>query len=445
MQTHVIKRAAFVLFIAVFALTACNKNPYPGFKKFENGVYMQYHTSGAGEVSPQVNDYVTLDMIYRLADTTIFNSTLLLEPLEFPVIQPTFEGDLYAALTLLKSGDSVTVVFPADSFFMVMAGMPQSPDFVTPGEPIYFDIHLREVRTAEEVKAEQQAFLQEMKMQEQEVLQAHLEDNGITTPPQASGLYYIEDRKGAGPLPKVGDVVKVHFIVSMIEGFPLFSTYEREPLDVTFGEPFDTQGFDEAIGLMRKGTKARLIVPSHLAFDSIGQGQMIPPYTTLLYDVEVVSIKSKEDAEKERQAAQKEAEKQAEKARIGESAKINNYLQRNGIDTQPTPSGMYYIENEKGTGKKAENGKTVKVHYTLYNIEGKQLQSSKEMGQPFSFTLGQGQVIKGWDEGLLLMQEGGKATFVLPSSLAYGAQERGEDIPAYAPLVFDVELIEVVD
>jgi hypothetical protein len=95
-------------------------------------------------VKPVVNSIVTLDMVYRLSDTTLFNSADLPEPLEFPVIESTFVGDLYAALTLLHTGDSVTVVFPADSFFMVMAGMPQLPEFVTAGEPMYFDISLKE-------------------------------------------------------------------------------------------------------------------------------------------------------------------------------------------------------------------------------------------------------------------------------------------------------------
>jgi peptidylprolyl isomerase len=81
----------------------------------------------------------------------------------------------------------------------------------------------------------------------------------------------------------------------------------------------------------------------------------------------------------------------------------------------------------------------------LYNIDGKKLQSSLDGGEAFSFELGKGQVIQGWEEGIALMKAGGKATFILPSSLAYGAIARGEDIPAYSPLVFDVELLEVVD
>jgi FKBP-type peptidyl-prolyl cis-trans isomerase len=392
-----------------------------------------------------VNSIVTLDMAYRLSDTTLFNSAELPEPLEFPVIEPTFVGDLYAALTLLHVGDSVTVVFPADSFFMVMAGMPELPEFVTAGEPMYFDISLKKIKSQEENLAEQTALLMEMKQQEQELLKVYLADNKITTQPLESGLYYIEEKKGSGPLPKIGDVLKVHFTVSMIDGFPLFSTYDREPMDIEFGQQFDTEGFDEALAYLQKGTKAKLIVPSHLAFDSIGRNQMIPPYTTMLYNVELVGIRSKAEVDRELEAARKVEDQKAQKSRLEEQSSINNFLKKNNITIDPRPSGMYYLETEKGTGKPAIAGKTVKVHYTLYNIEGKLLQSSKEMNQPFSFVVGQGQVIQGWDEGLLLMNEGGKARFILPSSLAYGGTARGEDIPAFSPLVFDVELLEVIE
>jgi FKBP-type peptidyl-prolyl cis-trans isomerase FkpA len=228
--------------------------------------------------------------------------------------------------------------------------------------------------------------------------------------------------------------------------FLLFSTYDKEPMDIEFGQQFDTEGFDEALAYLQKGTKAKLIVPSHLAFDSIGRNQMIPPYTTMLYNVELVGIfvqKLKLNANWKH--ARKAEEQKAQKSRLEEQSSINNFLKKNNITIDPRPSGMYYLETEKGTGKPAIAGKTVKVHYTLYNIEGKLLQSSKEMNQPFSFVVGQGQVIQGWDEGLLLMNEGGKARFILPSSLAYGGTARGNDIPAYSPLVFDVELLEVLE
>ncbi len=436
-------KATSLTVMALYLMTACTNNPYTGFTKTKEGVYITYHQRGEGDETPQLNDFVALDMIYRLKDTVIFNSLELYEPLEIPVIVPTFQGDLYAALQMMHIDDSVTVAFPADSFYLVTAGMQQLPDFIKAGEPMFFDIKLKAIKTAEQVRYEYREQLQKMKIQEQEVLQAYLEDQKITVKPTASGLYYIEEVRGTGPRPKEGDVLKVHIAISMIEGFPLISTFDQEPMDVVYGEPFDTEGFDEALGYMRSGSRAKLIVPSHLAFDSLGQGQIIPPYSTLLYDVELKRILSPAEAEKEREKAQQQAEKLAEEARLNEQEKIDQYIQQHNIQEQPTENGIYYIETEKGQGKQAENGKMVKVHYTLYNIEGKQLQSSKDMGQAFTFTLGQGQVIKGWDEALLLMKEGGKAKIILPSSQAYGANDRNPDIPPYSPLVFEVELIEV--
>lgn len=145
----------------------------------------------------------------------------------------------------------------------------------------------------------------------------------------------------------------------------------------------------------------------------------------------------------ERAAKAKAEELQKEQAKISEAGKISKYIRDNKINVAPSESGLYYIETLAGTGMKAEAGKSVKVHYTLYNIEGKKLQSSKDMDKPFEFVLGQGQVIKGWDEGIAYMKAGGKATLLVPSVIAYGANQRGADIPPYSPLVFEVELLEV--
>jgi FKBP-type peptidyl-prolyl cis-trans isomerase len=216
-------------------------------------------------------------------------------------------------------------------------------------------------------------------------------------------------------------------------------------MEIEAGSPFDTKGFDEALTYLRKGTKASLIVPSHLAFDSTGRQGIVPPYTTLLYDVELVDFKTKAQVEKEREAERLRSEAAAQKAKKEEFDKIVTYLRTNNITVSPTASGLYYIETEKGKGKRVENGKKVKVHYTLYNLSGKMIQSSKDSGQPFELTVGQGQVIKGWDEGLVLMNEGGKARLILPSDLAYGGTDRGPDIPAYSTLVFDIEVLEVLD
>ena len=108
-----------------------------------------------------------------------------------------------------------------------------------------------------------------------------------------------------------------------------------------------------------------------------------------------------------------------------------------------TESGLRYKMIQKGSGKKAENGKTVSVHYEGSLESGKVFDSSYPRKKPIDFTLGQGQVIEGWDEGIALLQVGDKARFVIPSHLGYGSRGAGGAIPPNATLIFDVELMDV--
>ncbi len=114
-----------------------------------------------------------------------------------------------------------------------------------------------------------------------------------------------------------------------------------------------------------------------------------------------------------------------------------------GFDTNTTSSGLKYIILEKGNGMHAENGKAVEVHYTGKLINGKVFDSSRDRNQPIEFVLGTGQVIKGWDEGIALMNVGDKFQLIIPSDLAYGSRGAGNVIPPNATLIFDVELMSV--
>ena len=108
-----------------------------------------------------------------------------------------------------------------------------------------------------------------------------------------------------------------------------------------------------------------------------------------------------------------------------------------------TQSGLEYIETQAGTGAQAAAGKTVSVHYTGKLTNGKVFDSSLTRGQPIEFKLGAGRVIKGWDEGLLGMQVGGKRKLVIPPALGYGSAGAGGVIPANATLTFEVELLAI--
>jgi peptidyl-prolyl cis-trans isomerase A (cyclophilin A) len=106
-----------------------------------------------------------------------------------------------------------------------------------------------------------------------------------------------------------------------------------------------------------------------------------------------------------------------------------------------TESGLMIVIHEPGTDEKPEKGQTVKVHYTGTFLNGKKFDSSKDRNQPFSFPVGQGRVIKGWDEGIPMIGKGGRATLLIPYFLGYGPNGQSV-IPPYATLVFEVEMLD---
>lgn len=124
-----------------------------------------------------------------------------------------------------------------------------------------------------------------------------------------------------------------------------------------------------------------------------------------------------------------------------EIEKLDAYIAENNITTEPTASGLYYIETLEGSGIQAVAGKKVSVNYKGTFLDGTVFDSN-EGKDPFVFTLGTGAVIAGWDEAISYMKKGGKATLIVPSGIAYGAYG-SVTIPGYTTLLFEVELLSV--
>jgi FKBP-type peptidyl-prolyl cis-trans isomerase len=123
--------------------------------------------------------------------------------------------------------------------------------------------------------------------------------------------------------------------------------------------------------------------------------------------------------------------------------KIGLLAVNKGVKTITTPSGLKYTVLKAGKGATPKQGQTVVVHYTGTLTNGKKFDSSRDKGQPFSFIVGQGQVIPGWDEALSMMKVGERRKLTIPPKLGYGAAGAGGVIPPNATLIFDVELLKI--
>jgi FKBP-type peptidyl-prolyl cis-trans isomerase len=126
-----------------------------------------------------------------------------------------------------------------------------------------------------------------------------------------------------------------------------------------------------------------------------------------------------------------------------DDAVLQDYIKKNNLNMKKTPSGIYYQVLKPGTGPTPKPGQTVSVNYNGTLLSGKLFDSSEKTGKPIDFPIGQGAVIPGWDQGIALLNKGSKAILLIPSSLAYGTRGAGADIPADAPLRFEVELVDI--
>ncbi len=439
--------------IAVFMITSCSK--YPGFKKSESGIFYKYYVESKDTTKVKDGSILTMNLKYRLRiadkDSVLFNSADNPRPFEISQAKSEFKGDIYDAFGMLHKGDSMTFIINAKDFFLKTAKYPQLPAGIDSTTMIYFDVRLLNVESlAERQKAELDK-AEKLKAEEPAKIQEYITKNNVTVAPSDSGVYIITQSPGSGRSIAKNDFVKINLTVSSIDGKKIFSTLDQnKPITFEFGKPFDTKGFDQAIATMKKGGKATVVVPSKMGFGPQGKRDMsgkdiVSPYSPVVYDIEVIDIKTKAENDKAMKEEETAKKKAAEEAMTKEPQLIQQYLKDNKITAKPAASGIYYIEKVKGKGPLAKKGDKVKVHYTGKLFNGNVFDSSldKNPATPFEFTLGQGQVIPGWDEGIAMMSAGGKATLIIPSKLAYGDRGAGADIPAYSPLVFDVELVSI--
>jgi FKBP-type peptidyl-prolyl cis-trans isomerase len=219
------------------------------------------------------------------------------------------------------------------------------------------------------------------------------------------------------------------FLSTKDQNTPIYSKVDKPKFK---GDPL------EILTMIGKGDSASCYLPADLVF----RGSP-PPFLHhgdfMKLDFKVLDVMSEEEYNTLMNA--KAADQQS-----SEQKDIESYLSSNNLKGEKTPSGLYVIVEDLGTGKQPMPGNTVKVNYSGMLLNGTKFDSSLDPGrEPFEFKIGAGQVIKGWDEGIPHFKEGGKGKLVVPSGLAYGERGAGEKIPPNAPLVFEIQLLEVME
>lgn len=354
----------------------------------ESGLQIKYFTINAKAKQPVKDDKVKMNVKgVLLSDTVWVDSYKQGSPLLLKVGETSIKG-LDEGLCLMHIGDSAVLTIPSALGFgdKAMSNVPANSNLI-------MTIKLLDIM----------------------IQPKPYETKGLDTIALPSGLKYIIVSKGKGIKVDSGMTVKVHYTGFFEDGKIFDSSVERgEAIEIPIGKGKVIKGWDEGITKLHVGDKARLLVPYQLAYGETARGP-IPAKSNLIFDVEVINAV--------------------------EVAKPEAY-NVTGKDTITTASGLKYIVVKEGTGVQAAAGKTVKVHYTGYFTSGGIFDSSVERNEPFSFALGKGSVIAGWDEGVALMKVGEKVRLIIPYTLAYGANDYGP-IPGKSTLIFDVELLDV--
>jgi FKBP-type peptidyl-prolyl cis-trans isomerase len=262
----------------------------------------------------------------------------------------------------------------------------------------------------------------------------------------STGLYYRLVGFGDGEIrPKVGDYITLQVVYTAENDSVLYDS-RLVSADGTVGTilapPSFRGSFEEGLTLLTAGDSAEFLVPADSVFEKI-LGRPLPSFiakgSMLKVNARMVRIQTVQEHDEEHRA-----EKGSEAAEMLEQKNLQTYLDSHHIATAPVENGLIHLAISEGTGVSPQKGNTVAIHYKAFFLTGKNFDSSYRR-EPFEFVLGEeGQVIAGLEKGVMLMKEGGKSKFILPSHLAYGSSGSSNgNVPPFTTVIYEVELLKV--
>ncbi len=255
-----------------------------------------------------------------------------------------------------------------------------------------------------------------------------------------NGLYYRFYEQNIGELPQIGELVEVTFSCVVNDTTPIIPVTNNI---LMLNEPAFYSDFIEGVAMMHKNDSASFIVNIDSTFMYLFAINKLPDEfkstDVMKFNIKVNDFYSESEYIKKMiEAVKNRYPDETERA----YAEMQQYFANNHITVTPTETGLYYEMKQEGNGEMPKKGDNVKVHYTGKLLNGMVFDSSIERGEPIEVPIGMGYVIPGWDEGIMMMSKHEKGVLYIPYYLGYGDRGAGADIPPFANLIFEVELVD---
>ena len=286
-------------------MTACDSNQ---FKKTDNGLLYRFETTNTDGRQPQMGEMLVGEMTIKL-DTVVLISNVGHPDRLMQVRPDMFKGDINEGLQMMHVGDKAVFAIPADSLAQFIGDHRMPPNYKRGvNQMFYYEIALADIVSVEDLQREQTNLEEEtakMKEEEPTLLAQYIQDNNITVKPTASGLYIVVKKKGNGPKVSKGKTVSIDYTGRLLDGTIFDSSREAdareagkynanrpyEPLTYQVGAFPLIPGWDEGVDGQPEGTELTLIMPSKLGYGERGAGNDILPYSPLVFDLTIVSVK----------------------------------------------------------------------------------------------------------------------------------------------------------
>ena len=426
---------ALVCLSAMMLFSSCTQK-YPGYKKTQSGLYYKFHNRNTLATQPKLTDFLRVEMKCYLDDSLYYDWRGTQHEVYTQLQKPIFAGDLQEAYAMMHVGDSASFYVKADSVAAMYYDQDPNAVGLTPEDYFRYEVKLAEVKTEDEFQSDIEKMKESMKAQSKMALEEYIINNNINVTRENSGVYIIPLEKGNGRCPVKGERVELDFSASLLNGQLVGSTFNSpEKFSFVLGEGYTIQGWEEIVPKMHLGDRVKAIIPFDMAYGEHSVGD-IPAYANLVYDIKLLKITTAAELQAEAEKALQALKAESEKA-------FFDYLKVNNI-TDYTASGLFFAKSAVTDGAQPQIGQTARIKFEASYLDGTPLGDSEQLGGQYDLEYGQGKVLKGLEEGVGLMRVGEKARFVLPYTLAYGANPYGS-IPAYSNLVFDVELLDIID